>query len=162
MLIYVNSFLFEPEQGADRVVQLIARWVGKRAKSYVDADRLAKGIRELKLRDGSTLTSRATRSDDKGKIYPFWFCAQLSHRDEKISGRRWITEIGIHQEADGQPVECSLLLRTDEVSARVTASIQVTRPKLVEQLIQSCNPLGKTPGLKVKQLSLESASAFFA
>ena len=160
MLVYVNSFLFEPAQGPDQIVQLVAKWVGQRAKSYVDAARLAEGIRELKLKDGSTLTSRATWSDDKGKTYPFWFCAQLSHRDEKIAGRRWITEIGLHQEAEGQPIECSLLLRTDEVSARVTASIQVTRPKLVEQLIQSCNPLGQTPGLKVKQLTLESASAF--
>lgn len=160
MLVYVNSFLFEPAHGPDQIIRLVAKWVGQRAKSYVDPSRLAEGIRELKLKDGSTLTSRATWSGDKGRAYPFWLCAQLSHRDEKISGRRWITEIGLHQETEGEPVECSLLLRTDEVSARVTASIQVTRPKLVEQLIQSCTPLGQTPGLKVKQLTLESASAF--
>ncbi len=160
MLVYVNNFLFEPTQGPDQIVQLVARWVGQRAKSYVDAARLAEGIRELKLKDGSILTSRSTWADDEKRSYPFWFCAQLGHRDEKISGRRWITEIGLHQEAEGQPIECSLLLRTDEVSARVTASIQVTRPKLVEQLIQLCNPLGQIPGLKVKQLTLESASAF--
>ena len=160
MLVYVNNFLFEPAQGPDQIVHLVAKWVGQRAKSYVDTARLAEGIRELKFKDGSTLTSRATWSADKGRTYPFWFCAQLSHRDEKISGRRWITEIGLHQEAEGQAIECSLLLRTDEVSARVNTSIQVTRPKLVEQLIHSCNPLGQTPGLKVKQLTLESASAF--
>lgn len=160
MLVYVNHFLFEPAQGLDQIMEFVAEWVGQRAKSYVDASRLAEGIRELKLKDGSTLSSRATWSHDKGKTYPFWFCAQLSHRDEKIAGRRWITEIGLHQGAEGQSIECSLLLRTDEISARVTASIQVTRPKLVEQLIQSCNPLGQTPGLKVKQLTLESASAF--
>jgi archaellum component FlaC len=162
MLVYVNNFLFEQAQGPDKIVRLVAQWVGRRATSYVDPTRLADGIRELKLKDGSTLSSHATCSSDKGRTYPFWFCAQLSHRDEKISGRRWITEIGLHQEADGQPIECSLLLRTDEVSARVTAPIQVTRPKLVEQLIQSCNPLGQTPGLKVKQLTMESASAFLS
>jgi len=160
MLVYVNNFLFEPAHGPDQIVRLIAKWVGQRAKSYVDADRLAEGIRELKLKDGSTLTSRATLSDDKGRTYPFWFCAQLSHRDERISGRRWITEIGLHQESQGKPIECSLLLKTDEISARVTAPIQVTRPKLVEQLVESSNPLGHTPGLKVKQLTLASASAF--
>lgn len=160
MLVYVNSFLFEPAQGPDQIVQLVAKWVGRRAKSYVDAVRLAEGIRELRLKDGSILASRATWTTGNGRTYPFWFCAQLSHRDDKISGRRWITEVGLHQASEGQPIECSLLLRTDEVSARVTASIQVTRPKLVEQLIQSCNPLGQTPGLKVKQLTLESAPAF--
>ncbi len=160
MLVYVNNFLFEPAQGPDQIVQFVAKWVGQRAKAYIDAARLVEGIRELKLKDGSTLTSRATRSDDKGRTYPFWFSAQLSHRDEKISGRRWVTEIGLHQEAEETPIRCSLLLRTDEVSARVTDPIQVTRPRLVEQLIQSCNPLGQTPGLKVKQLTLESAPAF--
>ncbi len=160
MLVYVNSFLFEPEQGIDQVIQLLAKWVGQRSKSHVDTARLAKGIRELKLKDGSTLTSRVTLSDDKGKAFPFWFCAQLSHRDAKISGRRWITEVGLHQEAERQPIECTLLLKTDEVSARVTAPIQATRPRLVEQLIQSCNPLGQTPGLKVKLLTQESSSAF--
>ncbi len=112
MLVYVNSFLFEPAQGRDQIIQLVAKWVGQRAKSYVDAARLTEGIRELKLKDGSMLSSRATLTDDKGKAFPFWFCAQLSHRDEKISGRRWVTEVGLRQEAEGQPVECSLLLRT--------------------------------------------------
>lgn len=160
MLVYVNNFLFEPTQGPDQVIQIIAKWVGQRAKSYVDAGRLAEGIRELKLRDGSILTSRATLSEEKGRLYPFWFCAQLSHRDKMISGRRWLTEIGLHQESCERPIECSLLLRTDEISARVTAPIQVTRPRLIEQLIQSCNPLGQTPGLRVKKLTLESAPAF--
>lgn len=71
MLVYVNNFLFEPAQGPDQIVQLVAKWVGQRAKSYVDTARLAEGIRELKLKDGSTLTSRATWSADKGRTYPF-------------------------------------------------------------------------------------------
>ena len=83
MLVYVNHFLFEPAQGLDQIMEFVAKWVGQRAKSYVDASRLAEGIRELKLKDGSTLSSRATWSHDKGKTYPFWFCAQLSHRDKK-------------------------------------------------------------------------------
>lgn len=160
MLVYVNSFLFEPEHGPDQIIQFVARWVGRRAKSAVDAQRLAVGIRELRLRDGSTLTSRATLLADNGRAYPFWFSARLSHPDDQTSGRRWTTEIGLYQKAVDEPVECSLLLKTDEVSARVTAPIQVTRPKLVEQLIRSCNPLGHTPGLKVKQLTQESAPAF--
>ncbi|ENA1252645.1 hypothetical protein FG879_11040 [Pseudomonas sp. 4B] len=160
MLVYVNNFLFEPEGGSDQIVQLIAKWVGLRARSYVDPQRLAEGIRELRLKDGSSLSSRATVVEGKDRAYPFWFSAHLSHRDAQISGRRWITEIGLRQETASAPVECSLLLRTDEVSARVIAPIQVTRPKLVEQLIGSCNPLGHTPSLRVKQLTLEAAPAF--
>lgn len=32
MLVYVNSFLFEPEHGPDQIIQFVARWVGRRAK----------------------------------------------------------------------------------------------------------------------------------
>ena len=160
MLVYVNRFIFEPVQGTDQIIQLIAKWVSQRARSYVDPGRLALGIRELKLKDGSSVSSRATLVEDKTKVYPFWFCAQLSHRDDRVSGRRWITEVGVRQESEERPIECSVLLKTDEVSARVTSPIQVTRPKLVQQLIESCKPLGQTPGLRVKELTLASASAF--
>lgn len=160
MLIYANSFVFEPVGGPAKIILVVAKWVGQRARTYVDAARLAEGIRELKLKDGSTLTARATVSDERQITYPYLFCAQLSHRDEKVSGRKWITEVGVRQEAADKSSECSLLLKTDEVSALVTAPIHVTRPKLVEQLIQSCNPVGQTPGLIVKCLNEESAPAF--
>jgi len=160
MLVYANSFRFDPAEGPEQIIQLVARWVGQRSKSAVNGARLAEGVRELRLRDGSTLSSRVTLSESKAKIYPYLFCVQLSHRDDKVAGRKWVTEIGLRQESQDQPVECSLLLRTEEMSARVVAPIQVTRPKLVEQLISSCNPLGQTPGLNVKRLTQESASAF--
>ncbi|HFI2197695.1 TPA: hypothetical protein ACGPQK_002896 [Pseudomonas aeruginosa] len=159
MLVYVNSFRFQPERGLEQIIQLVAKWVGQRTKSYVDGARLAEGIHELRLKDGSTLSSRVTLGESKEKLYPYLFCAQLGHRDGRVSGRKWVTEVGLRQGAEGEPIECSLLLRTEEVSARVVAPIQVTRPKLVEQLINTCKPLGRTPGLNIKQLNLESADA---
>ena len=160
MLIYANSFWFEPTGGPAEIIHLVAKWVGQRSRSSVASERLAYGIRELKLRDGSTLTSNTTGSLVGEVVYPYLFSAQLSHRDDTVSGRKWITEVGLRQDSAGKPVECSLVLKTDEVSARVTAPIQVTRPKLVEQLIKTCNPATETPGLKVKTLDENSAKAF--
>ena len=60
MLIYANSFWFEPVGGPSDIIQQIAKWVGQKSRGHVDGGRLAKGIRELKLRDGSTLTSNLT------------------------------------------------------------------------------------------------------
>lgn len=162
MLVYANNFLFQPANGPEEIVQEVARWVGTRAKQFVDSARVAEGIRELKLRDGSTLRSLVTLSDNQEKLYPYYFCAQLSHRDGQVSGRQWVTEVGLRQNAELQPIECSVLLRTEEISARVTSPIQVTRPKLVEELIDACNPLGQTPGLTVKHLTYDSARAFLA
>ena len=160
MLVYANRFVFEPENGPAQIIQLTAKWVGQRASGYVDAGRLSEGIRELHLKDGSTLSSRVTLNEDKSAAYPYLFCARLSHGDDKVSGRRWVTEIGLRQEASHLPVECSILLKTDEVSARVTSPIQVTRPKLIQQLVDTCHPVGQTPGLAVKRLDAESAAAF--
>lgn len=160
MLIYVNSFLFEPTGGPADIIQLIAKWTGQRARNFVNSDRLAAGIRELKLSDGSTLTSKATSNFSENLTYPYLFSAQLSHRDDAVAGRKWVTEVGVRQDAAGEPVECTLLLKTDEVSARVTSPIQVTRPKLIEHLIKACNPVGATPGMTVKRLDEDSARAF--
>lgn len=106
------------------------------------------------------MSSRSTVEDKKLVTHPYLFCARLSHSDDRVSGRRWITEVGLRQEDAGKPVECSILLKTDEVSARVTSPIQVTRPKLVKHLIENCHPVGQTPGVTVKTLGEESATAF--
>lgn len=162
MLVYANHFSFEVNDGPHQAFQLIAKWVGQRAKAYVDPERLSAGIRELHLRDGSTLTSRATVDESGRPLYPYLFCARLSHGDNQVSGRRWTTEIGLRQENQSSNIECSIVLQTDEVSARVNAPIQVTRPKLVQLLVESCHPLGHTAGLSVKRLTLEAAPAFLS
>ena len=119
MLIYANTLYLEPAGGPGDVIRLVAKWVGQRTRGFVDEGRLAAGIRELKLKDGSTLVSKATGTLDDEQVYPYLFSALLSHRDDTVSGRKWITEVGIRQEAAGRPIECSILLKTDEVSARV-------------------------------------------
>lgn len=161
MLVYGSSFTFEPKGGPQDIINCIARWAGTRAnRSSVDPAILARGIRELRLKDGSILTSRVTLDDEQQLVYPYLFCAQLSHGDDRVSGRRWMTEIGLRQDLADAPITGTFLLKTDEVSARVTAPIQVTRPKLIEQLTQQCNPSGNTPGMRVKRLDEESAAAF--
>ncbi|MBB5017503.1 hypothetical protein HNQ59_000772 [Chitinivorax tropicus] len=71
MLVYANNFSFEPKNGTEQIIQLVAKWVGQRAKQHVNAKRLAEGIRELRLDDGSTLTSRATVSVEKKATLTF-------------------------------------------------------------------------------------------
>ena len=161
MLIYSSNFTLEPEGGPQQIIDCVARWAGMRAnRSSVDSVILSLGIRELRLKDGSALTSRVTLDDERRPSYPYLFCAQLSHGDNLVSGRRWMTEIGLRQDAPDAPISCTFLLKTDEISTRVTAPIQATRPILVGDLVRQCNPSGNTPGLKVKQLNEDSAAAF--
>lgn len=158
MLVYANSLVLDPADGPNSVIEQIAAWVGKQRKYFVDPDRLANGIRELKFLDGATLRSRATVDDDERRTFPFHFCAQLVHGQPGVPGRRWVTEVGIKQENEGAPLDCSVLLRTDEVSARVTTPIQVTRPRIVQRLIENCSPTAETPGLSIIQLCEANAA----
>lgn len=162
MLVYANSLVLEPANGPADIVQLVAKWIGQRAQCNVDPGRLAEGIRELRLRDGSVVSSRATVDGNLKPEHPYYFCARLVHADDRVSGRRWVTEVGLRQDAEGKAVECSVALNTEEISARVTSLIQVTRPKLILDLVESGHPAGQTPGLKVKRLDEVSALAFLS
>lgn len=161
MLVYSSRFNLEPEQGVQQIVGCIARWVGKRAESFVDPKSLIGGMRQ-RLRDGSTLVSRATFNHDNEATYPFLFCGQLSHGDPEVPGRRWFTEVGLRQVEPASPIECTILLQTDEISARVTAPIQVTRPRVVQALVGACAPTADTLGLRVQRLDESSVAAFLA
>lgn len=161
MLVYSSQFHLEPKDGPQQIVDCVARWVGKRTGSYVEGRELGAGMRQ-RLRDGSIVVSRTTSDFADQPTYPLLFCAQLSHGDNEVPGRRWVTEVGLRQLEQQGPVECTILLRTDEISARVTAPIQVTRPRIVQTLMEFANPIGATPGLRVKRLDEVSAAAFLA
>lgn len=162
MLVYSSNFVLEPTDGPQKVIDLVARWIGKCSGSFIPANALMQGASRKRLKDGSTVISRATKFDIAAPVYPFIFSTELSHRDDKVPGRRWTTGIGLRQLAADKPVECTFLLRTDEASARVLTPIQVTRPRIVLDVVAQCQPVGETPGIRVKVLDESSASAFLA
>jgi len=162
MLVYSSYLVLGPAGGVQQVIDSIAKWMGQRSKGFVDPAALARGLPKKRLRDGSTAVSRATKYVEGGPHYPFQFSAELSHRDDQVAGRRWTTGIGLRQVNADAPVECTFLLKTDEASARVLAPIQVTRPRIVLDVVNQCNPLNGTVGTRVKQLDESSAAAFLA
>lgn len=159
MLVYANRFEFEPEEGVEQLIKIIASWTGRKARGYVDPARLIRGISSLTIKEFA-ISSWSTIGSDEQATFPFLFSFRLVHQDEIIKGRQWITEVGVRQAEYGGLVDCSVLLKTDEVSAKVTAPIKVTRPKLVAELVEKCRPINSTPGLFIKNLTTETADAF--
>jgi hypothetical protein len=160
MLVYANSFVLNPAGGPKDVIERIASWLGKPRSAAVDPTRLTQGVRELKLTDGFSVSSIATVDAEGKPVFPYHFCAKLIHGQEGVSGRRWVTEIGLKQTSSNESMNCSVLLRTDEVSTKVNAPIHVTRPIIVQTLLEQCKPIGHTPGLGVKTLNEHNAAAF--
>ena len=154
MLVYCSLLTLEPKDGVERIVATVARWVGQKTQSFVDPGSLRKELQQ-RLKDGSTVFSVSSSSG------PSFLCAiSFTHGDTKVAGRQWITEVGIRQETPEDPVDCSILLKTNEVSARVIEPIQVTRPRIVEYLVKECLPSSSTPGLRERRLDEEGARDF--
>jgi len=160
MLVYANSFILNPPDGPTAIIEQVASWISQTRKSSIDAGRLGRGIRSLKLNDGATVSSLATLDESFGFVFPYFFCARLVHGQVGVPGRRWTTEVGISQSSQFDALQCSIFLKTDEISAKVIDTIQVTRPKIVQKLLETCSPIGKTPGLNVIRLTEENASGF--
>src|SRR5690606_20472627 len=127
---YANSFDASPPAGARAIVDQVALWLGQTRQTFVDPERLSQGIRELKMPEGAALTSLVTLDDSQAPEFPYYFCARLTHGQPGVPGRRWVTEVGVRQYTPDDPILCSFVLRTDEVSARVTTPIQATRPRI--------------------------------
>lgn len=160
MLVYANKMCFQPDEGYMSVVKTLARWISFKTKSVVDPEFLSQGIMQLRFRDGSSLTARATLNEDGTPGFPYLFCARYVHGQPDVSGRRWRTEIGIRQDYDGATVDCSILLQTDDVSTRVSAPVEASRPKIVEMLAEQCSPVGQTPGIHTTYLDADTLKAF--
>lgn len=164
MLVYTNNFKLEPEDGIEQIIKIVATWIGKVSGpgSYVEPQKLLQGIKELKLKDGVTLTSRSTLDRSDAAEFPQFFSARFSHPDSKVPGRRWTTEIGLRHDSLNSPIDCSIILKTDEISARVNIPVKVTRPKLMLSLFEKCRPTPETPGLFLKKLCDKSYSSYLA
>lgn len=160
MLVYANNFFLEPDEEPENVIRTIATWMGKSQETFVDSELLSKGIKEYRAPNGGIISSRVTFDTEGDIFFPFMFCARLTHGQDDAPGRRWITEIGLKQQEPGDPFLCSIVLRTDEISARVYKPIQVTRPKLVEQIFGQAKPIAGTPGISVVSLTVENAESF--
>jgi hypothetical protein len=160
MLVYANNFRLRPNNGHLAIVREIALWVGEKQKVSVDPNQLANGVREFRMSNGATLSSLVTLDAQRAPVFPYLFCAKLLHSDPIVSGRRWITEVGMRQLSAEEEIHCSVLLRTEEISARVSSTIQVTCPRIVKNLIEKCNPIEHTPSRSVIRLTEDNASAF--
>jgi hypothetical protein len=147
--------------GLDAVLHHVARWLGNKSEMFLDVTRLKHGLREVTSRKGVRVYSQSNQRDEVDAIiWPYLFCAQLSHTDRDVSGRLWLTQIGVRQLEPGSEIECTVLLKTEDVSSRVVTPVQVSRPWLVEELAKHCEPTLATPGVRIRTLDQASAEAF--
>ncbi len=153
MIIYAVHLSFVKETQFRDAAAAVAEWLRKKHRREVNPRAL--------LEPGDRLIAPSHRIEVESMVgAPSLHCIRYSHPDAEVHGRLWVTEIGLRKDAPGAELECSILLKTDEVSARVSEPVQPTRPGVVREILRNCRPSGQVPGLSIQQLDCESAEAF--
>ncbi len=153
MLVYSNTLWLDESSGLESVLGAIAHWLAFKTREDVKLFRI-KETSDRTMKDGSRIESWAASS-----AFPVLHAVRYTHRDSRVSGRQWVTEVGVRLEDATSPIQCSVLLRTNEISPRVSAKVEVTRPRVVEYIIRESSISGRTPGLTVSVLREAEAEA---
>lgn len=83
-----------------------------------------------------------------------------AHPDSDASGRQWKTEISLVQDAPDADIKVVLVLSVSDISTLVGQSLQPTRPILVKQLLDTCDPSPHTPGITLGVLDEAQAQHY--
>src|SRR6266513_2816638 len=118
MLVYSAVLSFDAARGFDPLLEIVARWLYRKTRDVVPPGAL-RGTGERRFRDGSRIETWHTTSGD-----PALHAIRYTHGDRDVSGRQWVTEIGLRQSEQGREIECTVLVSTSEISTRVTAAVQ--------------------------------------
>ncbi len=156
MLIYSTRLLLQGAKDIDKVFEVSAAWLSRKTHEGITSNFLRSNNTKRML-DGSKIASVISDPD-----YPKLYSVRYTHGDKEIPGRQWITDIGIRQERFDSEIECSILLRTDEISTRVETKPQPSVPFVVHEIIKNCSISGKTAGLSVMVLEDETEVEAFA
>lgn len=154
MLVYGTRLWFTREAGITEPLAVTSRWLSRKVKKQLAPGRFLEGV-DRGFDGGHSITSIAAADQ-----YPKVVAVAYRHPDRAVPGRQWTTEIGLRQEGEDEPVECTILLTTNEISTRVSAAVQVSRPGVVTEMVRSCSLSPKTQGVSVHTLDDEGADAF--
>ena len=144
MLIYVNQLEFLGSENTPIIFNTIAGWLKHVTSNHFTAQ-------ELKGGNEYNIGKYKIRTYEASQYAPIMHSIMLTHPDEKIRGRYWVTEIGVKEE--NNKVTVTVLLETSDISTRVTEIPATTRPKLIQFLLENTKLSSNTIGLNIRRYS---------
>ncbi|MBP2850798.1 hypothetical protein [Dickeya oryzae] len=129
MLVYVNSFDCIGENSFFDVSRSVTGWIKKVSGLHLSID-------EIFSRNNFNVGRSYVRTYTADKFDSKTYSIMYTHPDKNVSGRQWITEIGISKEAHATFI--SILLEISDVSTMVDSRPIATRPSLVSFLKRNC------------------------
>jgi hypothetical protein len=149
MLVYCVKL--ELNSPFHEVIDEIADWMAEKLKTPAHKLKLTENGGEFSKDRQRLRTIRA--ADD----FPLFQSITFTQPDSRIDGRRWVTEIGIKQSSSASPTEFSILMETEEHSIRVNGAVIPTRPGIVPNLMQRCQPTEAMPDKDIALLDEHNA-----
>lgn len=150
MLIYANHLWLECK--LDFLLDEVGVWLSRKLNRKINHE-------ILNSEDRISFNSKHLTIERCDHAPPFLYSFRLTHpdNDRNVTGRQWVTEIGIQQKLGHPYIECSVLLETNEVSLRVNSDISMTRPFIVKSILENCSPSRRTPGMSLNIVDEDNA-----
>lgn len=151
---YAVSLALDAERGAKGILRSIANWLVVDRRETFDVDALALNG-QYTLPSGAVVDVLYTDSQS-----PYLHAVRYTHPDTKVTGRLWITEIGIKAEEGAASIQVSVVLATQDIASSALPPVAPTRPRVVGRLLSANAPLPGTAGLEAHSLNLQNVEAF--
>ena len=151
MLVYANHLAMHGRAAKELTFQAVGGWL---------KEQLGYGLTPTKLRRRGEFNGNRGDAQSWLRIYgtseeiPELYAWTLKVTDPKVSGRQWISELGVCVSDD--IVEMSCVIRTDEVSTLVVQPASASQPRVIRYLMDNVKESGKAhfapsvPGIKLK------------
>lgn len=146
MIVYCSSLWLENTTQLENLFSIITLWLYKKTNCSI---RLGAFTDQLSRTFSNGAFLNVTKSDEE---FPYLYSFRYTEQDKEVSGRRWITEIGIRQDMHNSDIQCSFLVQTSEISINVPQPKVTTRPRLIAEIMKRCKPSRQTAGTDIKLL----------
>lgn len=144
MTIYATTLYLSSQTPYSDIIREIESWATRKCGKKVVLDKADKSF----LCKGNRINFLSYESETV-----FMANFRLIHSDSEVEGRQWSTEVGIKHDKSNLFLECSVLLETTEISAKVVAPPITSVPILVHEIINKCKPVNWMYGVELRDLS---------
>lgn len=159
--VYTNTLWLEPEEGMSKVVDELGNWISWKTSEPLTGEMILSGKESYSFKDDSELLVELGQFEGVESSIPMLLKASYVHDDPKIEGRQWVTEVTIKRELHDFMVQLIVNLFVVDSNHDARAPWP-SRPRLMVNIIESCRPIGSTPGLYVKPLSVDLGDKFLS
>jgi len=161
MLVYSTEIFLEPTPDVlEKLRGAIQEWLLRKiGPEFAGTQIIPFGDRRFQNHEGSVHKVKiiGTPTD----TIPNYCSIQYSHPDKEVRGRTWVSSIGFEQLNSNNPVKCTILLETSEISAIAGAApVNTSIPGIVRNITKRCSLHATSLSLGILKVTHDKTGEF--